>query len=733
MSSPAMTTGQPPSLRLSPDLVAGLVAVRHAWRLARVLVAGRRTALAVASAAAVVFAIDYGLHLLTRDHLTVAQRLVVVGPAAALVLWRIGQVWRGVLRPVGLLETALAVERADRSWGDRLASAVQFASNPPGAASPAFVAATIAAVNAAPPPTPARVLAPGRRRKAAAALAGVVLAVALVAIALHAQGLLEPWLRRCLLLQDTTYPHRTQLTIRCAPAGLAVVRGQVLTVTIDAAGAVPTALVIHLRGLGENDADHEITADADGIFRAQVNGITSACTVAASGGDMRTAPVPVTVVEPPRLTGVQLHIIRPDYTRLGPLDAGPEATALSLPAGSRIAWSATADRPVTARLAFDSAAIPVVVDASGRGLSAHIDLPLEVPLAAAAPRTLRLGLTDQAGIAQDDAWRIGIAIEPDRPPTIRLAQRDAGSQVSARARVVLVAEAEDDHGVAGIDLAWTVAENPMQTRRDIVAGRSVAKPKPGPVEVVLDLLSLGSATAGNAAQVGGNSAQIAGNAAQVGDSLTIRAIAIDTRPDTAQRTTSDPVTVQIVADDDLLALLGEAQRAQGEQLRQALLVFAEIANRLATAAEAARTPAGRVGARQGAADAAAQAATAGDQVRQVAGRTAAVHQRLVANRVGDAANAERLQIKVVDPLAAAVRGPLPALTTELDRSKDLPAGDLSAGCARLAAATRDLTTTLRTILSELAKVENAQQVERSLQSIIRRAEQVREMTKGTGK
>ena len=725
MSSPAMASGQPPSQRLAPALVAGLVAVRHAWRLARVLVAGRRTAAAVAIAAAVIFAIDYGLHLLTRDHLSLAQRLVVVVPAAALVLWRIGHVWRGVLRPVGLLETALAVERADRSWGDRLASAVQFVSNPPAAASPAFVASVITAANAAPPPTPARVLAPGRRRKAAAALAGVILAAALVASVLHAQGLLEPWLRRCLLLQDTTYPHRTQLAVRCGPAGLAVVRGQVLTVTIDATGAVPTALVIHLRGLGENDADHEITADADGIFRAQLNGITSACTVAASGGDMRTAPVPVTVVEPPQLTGVQLHIIRPDYTRLGPLDAGPEATALSLPAGSRIAWSATADRPVTARLAFDSAAIPVVVDASGRGLSARIDLPLDVPLAAAAPRTLRLGLTDQAGIAQDDAWRIGVAIEPDRPPTIRLAQRDAGSQVSAKARVVLVAEAEDDHGVAGIDLVWTVADQAPATRSEVVAGRSVPKPKPGPVEVVLDLLSLGSSTTAGSAT--------AGNAAQVGDSLTIRAIAVDTRPDAAQRTTSDPVTVQIVADDDLLAVLGEAQRAQGEQLRQALLAFDELASRLATAGEAARTPAGRVSARQGAADAAAQAATAGDQLRQVAGRTAAVHQRLVANRVGDAANAERLKVKVVDPLAAAVRGPLPALTTDLDRSKDLPDGDLSAGCVRLAAATRDLATTLRQILSELAKVENAQQVERSLQSIIRRAEQVREMTKGTAK
>jgi len=103
---------------------------------------------------------------------------------------------------------------------------------------------------------------------------------------------------------------------------------------------------------------------------------------------------------------------------------------------------------------------------------------------------------------------------------------------------------------------------------------------------------------------------------------------------------------------------------------------------------------------------------------------------MVNNRVGAELDRQRLQQKVVNPLNQLLQMAMPRLSAELGSARETTDGPaLATQLDSVLPLQVAVLQQMEQILAEMIKVENAQEVERGLKTIIRMSEQVREMTR----
>ena len=238
------------------------------------------------------------------------------------------------------------------------------------------------------------------------------------------------------------FPKRYAIDV--VPGSAKVRAGQPLTITariphIDG-GLVPTLTV----GAGDvARSARMLPGGAPGEFTITLNNITVSFPYVVAAGSARSADYTVDVIRPVRVTRIDLAFEYPEGVGLAP-HTEEDAGDIYAPAGTRVKVVVTADKPVTgARLTLaDGTALPM----SGTDTVVTADMVI------ASDGSYRVSLSDIDGLSSEGDPEYFIRMLDDRPPDVRILRPAGDKQVSPLEEVAIEARADDDYGLAALEL-----------------------------------------------------------------------------------------------------------------------------------------------------------------------------------------------------------------------------------------------------------------------------------------
>ena len=699
------------------------------------VVRGMSWVVVAAGAAAVVsFIVDYGLYRLTYSSLGIAGRLAV-GLACAcgvlLVAWK--RLVRVLLRAFDSEDFASLVERNHPELQDRLISAVQYSIAPETAAgaSPELVRKVIEeAGRAALPLRFGSAFDAGAAWRAFAAAGAVSLV--LTALAVAGAGLAAPWARRNILFRDAGYPKRTVLRVAGANP-IRVLRGDLLTIKVIVAPGkfAPRDVTFHFRFPSVGATEERVPASpADPrSYEKSFTSVTEPFSFRVSGSDDKTGEIRVELVEPPEFEDVELEIRSPIYTGVEPRKTRRGAGVVDVPEDGVIVLKGLATKPLSEARVFlddvpaDQLRIAGDGDEAQRLVAGTLAVKASVPFRPSM--TLRVELRDTEGFVNKKAASYNLIIGQDQPPACRMETVGIGGEITSNAVLPLAITAKDDYGVFSVHLEMSVQSDPGKVRRDPMYAYRPPEPEPEALRKAVDLRLIAR----------GDKDESYTPPLNVGETLRLQATATDSRPDNPFETRSNLLTFKIVTAEDVASKAVDAYRAVREQISQVIDIQKETRDRCrAAAAEAPQATTLGVAKRETAAAAQAQ-----DQIRDLlanaSGRMEAILENLRNNRAIGSDEDLKMRTKVARPLARAADRAAPELARRLSDARRI------AGGAALAAELLDIAENqeqriirvLEAIVSEMIRLETAEQVERGVRALIRQTEQVRDVMKtGSG-
>jgi hypothetical protein len=243
------------------------------------------------------------------------------------------------------------------------------------------------------------------------------------------------------------------ISVDVVPGDVRVVAGQPLTIRArvhargGALGRTPPSLVVSAA-----DAERTVAmVPAGDGFTFAFESVDRSFRYRVTAGAAASADYAVTALFAPRVERIDLHYVYPSFSGLAPRsdDDGGDIFA---PAGTRVRVRVHADKPVAAgRLAMSRSAPAMRVAA---------DDVLEADLVVGSDDSYRIRLVDRDGLAADDESEYFIRVMQDRPPEVRILRPSGDQGITPLQEVPIEARAEDDYGVASLDLVYSVAGGP---------------------------------------------------------------------------------------------------------------------------------------------------------------------------------------------------------------------------------------------------------------------------------
>lgn len=429
-------------------LIAG---VRRRWFAAAAL---RTTGVAMTAASAPVLA---GLALYWLFSPAGGPLLALAGSVTLLALAAAAAaVLRMERRPDDLRVARFIQERVEArpgapSMDDCVVSAVQAAAQPAGDAAllaPLVVQAAVAQLKA----VEAGDVVPGAViRRAAFAAAGGALALA-AALVLGTPALLHS----VETARVRFFPESIVLSV--LPGDVRVVAGRPLTIRArlhaggDDLGRITPSLVV---SAGDAERTVPMVPTGDG-FTFDFESVDRSFAYKVVAGAATSAGYSVTALFAPRVERIDLDYRYPSFSGLAPRSE-EDGGDIYAPAGTRVRVRIHADKPVVSgRLALS---------ASAPSLRAASDRVLEADLVVARDDAYRISLVDRDGLGADDDSEYFIRVMEDRPPDVRILRPSGDQGITPLQEVAIEARAEDDYGVAALDLVYSVAGGPERTVR----------------------------------------------------------------------------------------------------------------------------------------------------------------------------------------------------------------------------------------------------------------------------
>jgi hypothetical protein len=217
----------------------------------------------------------------------------------------------------------------------------------------------------------------------------------------------------------------------------AVVRGRRGSLT----RVIPTLTV----SSGGDARSVPMAADGDAFVFA-FESVDRSFTYRVTAGASSSAEHTITALFPPRVTQIDLHYEYPAFTKLPERDEANGGDIYG-PEGTRVRVRVHVDKPIASgELAFGSSRA-----ASLRAGGGHV---LEADLVLARDDSYRVRLTDADGLASTGDTEYFIRLMDDLPPTVRIVRPAGDQQITPLEEVVIEARADDDHGVAALELVF---------------------------------------------------------------------------------------------------------------------------------------------------------------------------------------------------------------------------------------------------------------------------------------
>jgi hypothetical protein len=327
------------------------------------------------------------------------------------------------------------------SFDDALVTAVETEATADAAFRPLLLAAAVRRLEGTQPV----VIVPAARLRQAAlqAVAGTaVLAVTLIAAYRPLQRAVETaWIM--------FFPGAIHVDVR--PGDVRVVAGspvEIRAVVRSRARAV-TELVPTLTVTAGNER-RSVPMHADnGAFVFPFESVDRSFRYTVSAGRATSTPYTVTALREPRIERIELRYEYPSFSGLRPYSEDDGGDIYG-PAGTRVTVRVHADKPVVAGAMMMS-------DRSARAFKRASERVLEGELVLARDDSYRLRLADADGLSADGDTEYFIRLMDDRPPDVRILRPAGDQQITPLEEVAIEARAEDDYGIASLELVYSVA------------------------------------------------------------------------------------------------------------------------------------------------------------------------------------------------------------------------------------------------------------------------------------
>jgi hypothetical protein len=736
------------SASLDPKIAGRLRALDRRLRLLLALRGMGWTALALAAAGLVSFAVDYGLYRFLLRSATVLQRVLIDALCVAgVAAWVVRKRWfHAVLRRFTEEDAALLAERGCPQLEDRLISAWQFVHRAvPADSSAALVRKVIEEANA---------LAAGlrfdallRSRPARRALAGAaVAALCLCAAACLRPDVASAWAVRNLLLRDVPYPKETILDVQGGNP-MRVVRGESLQVTVRVrkGTSAPEAVLFRMRfpSAGLLTESVSFTPEDRRAYVKTFPTVTEPFVFNVMGNDDRTEDIAVELVEPPGMEVLVFEVQAPAYTGLRPATVHPSRGVFDVPEGSLVAFRGTATKDLAeAAVLLDEQPVgechiemeppeagsraggpgrnpPAGGTPAGRPRRLKGEFPVRAPVPFRPRLNLRFTLRDTDGFVNPKAAAYSVNLAQDQPPAVHLEALGMGGAVSRQAAVPLTINSRDDYGVAELFVTWSVQSSPGNVQRLRLRPYVPAQPQPEPVQWTFDLRELAGRGDTNMPPL------------DLGENLRLQASVLDSLPAAVggpHETLSNLITFRIASDDDIIGAVLDSQRAVREQIYRVAGMQRGVRDVCARAAGEAVVATTLGLARRETGDCADVQQQIRDLLQGAVAHLSELIERLRNNRVVAGENEVTMRESVIAPLRRVTDGPVTDLARDFLTLKDLSDGPRLAAelTARVAVQDRVLEV-LEGVMREMIKAETAQEVEKTLRSIIRASDKVRDI------
>jgi len=240
------------------------------------------------------------------------------------------------------------------------------------------------------------------------------------------------------------FPARVGFEVQ--PGDVKVRGGDAVTFVARLVGATnDIAPVLHIID-GDASFDTPMTAK-EGRYTASMQHVERGLHYSVSAAGSRSREYTITVVRPPRVDRIDLRYEYPAAFHLQPR-VEEDGGDIYAPAGTRVHVSIRADKPIAQGSLQVSGSESIRLKAAGDRVEGELTVTAE--------GSYRVALADADGLNNPGDTEYFIRTIDDRPPDVRIVRPAADRQVSPIEEVPVEARADDDYGVASLELVYSV-------------------------------------------------------------------------------------------------------------------------------------------------------------------------------------------------------------------------------------------------------------------------------------
>ena len=289
------------------------------------------------------------------------------------------------------------------------------------------------------------------------ATVGILCFAALGTLAACFPGHARLWFSRTVLLSQEEWPRKTRFVVRGFEEGrIWVPKGGDLAVIAEAKGLVPRRVVIRYRygSGGRQKATMHVLGRSE--FKHEFHRILEPIQFHLRGGDGRTAPYTIEVVDRPSVEDIHLSARPPAYTKEPTRHFPKGHPEIRLPGGSDLLITGKATKEIVeATVMLGDVEHPAK-------LTGERSFALE--LKPEQSSSLRLVLKDSMGLDDARPFRLHVRIVKDQPPRLKLRLRGIGDMVTPAAVIPMTVHIQDDYGVNTADLLWRISSEDGESK-----------------------------------------------------------------------------------------------------------------------------------------------------------------------------------------------------------------------------------------------------------------------------
>ena len=281
---------------------------------------------------------------------------------------------------------------------------------------------------------------------------GALLSAALAIFLMNPTAIYNTWLLYSQPTADFERPPDFKLSL--SPDGGEFYRNMDLVIKADAEGKAPRRIDLHYKfddGTWTNDRMSRADSNAEASFVYTFKKIKRSLDIYAKSGGVESPKAHLEIIDPPRLTDINLSFDFPDYTGLADARGNPNDGNISALKGTRVKLEARSNKPLSQsyQLFNDSSRVP---------LSTDNDL-ITGGFTVKSTGRYTVILHDEAGRHNPEPIWYDIQALEDYPPSIAIQFPDADVDLGEQMILPLEIGIADDYGFGKLNLVhWMLSE-----------------------------------------------------------------------------------------------------------------------------------------------------------------------------------------------------------------------------------------------------------------------------------